>query len=214
MLRIFIILFIGVSAAHLVTLLLKKRKIEALTKIGLLPLLGAVYVLGAESLFVPVLLALFFGWGGDVFLLKISDPRFLRLGLASFLLGHLCYIPSFIYVTGGFNIAALFVSIAVALPLGLVIHSVIRPGKAMALPVIAYEIIIMLMSLSALQLFLFRRDGWALLVFAGSLCFLLSDTILAYVTFKTKLKYGDFFVMFTYIAAQAGIAWGMTGIYA
>jgi uncharacterized membrane protein YhhN len=210
MLWVFIALFIGMSTAHLGSLFFQKRTVQALTKICLLPLLGAVYVFGAEKFFFPVILALFFGWGGDMCLIRVCD-RFFRLGLAGFLLGHLCYIPSFIYFTERLNIIALLVSIAAAVPLGFVVHSIIRPTKAMNLPVIVYEIVILLMSLSALQLCLSRRDGWGLLVFAGSLCFLISDTLLGYFTFRTKPRYGDFWVMLTYIAAQSGIIWGMMG---
>jgi uncharacterized membrane protein YhhN len=202
-------LFIGMSAAHLGSLLLEKKNTAALTKICLLPLLGAVYVFGAEKIFVPLIPALLFGWAGDVFLIKISDLRFFRLGMAGFLIGHLCYIPSFIYFTRGLNITALVVSTAAAVPLALAVHSLIRPERAMKVPALAYEITILLMSLSALQLFLSRRDGGSLLVFAGSLCFLVSDTLLAYFTFRTKPRYGQFFVMLPYIAAQWGIVWGM-----
>jgi uncharacterized membrane protein YhhN len=212
MLRVFTALFIGVSVAHLVSLVILKRKLQIVTKICLLPLLLAIYVFGARNLFVPVIFALIFGWGGDVFLLKIRDLRFFRLGLASFFTGHLCYIPSFLYGAERLNVWALVISAALAVPAGFAVHAIIKPKKEMNLPAICYEIIILLMSLSALQLLLSRRDGWSLLVFAGSLCFLISDTILAYFTFRTKPKRGDFFVMLSYIAAQSGIIWGMMGI--
>jgi uncharacterized membrane protein YhhN len=211
MLRVFVALFTAASAAQMVSLIIQKRKLQIVTKICLLPLLAAVYALGAKDFFAPVLLALIFGWGGDVFLLKISDIRFFRLGLASFLLGHLCYIPSFAYYTETWNFPAFIISAAAAVPLGFIIHSIIRPAKEMNIPAAAYEIIIMLMSLFALQMLLSRRDGPSLAIFAGSLCFLISDAILAYFTFRTKPRYGDFFVMLTYIAAQSGIIWGMIG---
>jgi uncharacterized membrane protein YhhN len=211
MLMVFTALFIGVSAAHLVSMILPKGKIQMVTKVCLMPLLLAIYVLGADKLLVPIVLALIFGWGGDVLLLKISDTRFFRLGLASFLIGHLCYIPSFIYAAGTLNVMALLISIAVAVPCGVAVHLIIRPEKSLRLPAVCYEIIIVLMSLSARQLLLSRRDGWGLLVAAGSLCFLISDTLLAYITFRTKPKYGGFFVMLSYIAAQSGIVWGMMG---
>jgi uncharacterized membrane protein YhhN len=212
MLKVFITIFLGISAVHLVSLLLKKRNIAAVTKICLLPPLLGVYVCGTENLFVPVIFALIFGWGGDVLLLKISDIRFFRLGLASFLIGHLCYIPSFIFFTEKINAAVLLVSIALGFSLCFVIYLIIRPEKAVSLFVIAYEIVIMLMSLSALQLMLSRRDIRGLLVFAGSLCFLVSDTLLACFTFRGKVKYGDFLVMLLYIAAQALIIGGMAGV--
>ncbi|MDR2403079.1 MAG: lysoplasmalogenase [Spirochaetaceae bacterium] len=212
MLKVFITIFFGISATYLVSLLLKKRNIEVVTKICLLPSLLGVYVCGAENLFVPVIFALIFGWGGDVFLLKISDIRFFRLGLASFLIGHLCYIPSFIFFTERINGIVLLISIALGFPLCFVIYLIIKPEKAVSLYVIAYEIIIMLMSLSALQLMLSRRDIRGLLVFAGSLCFLVSDTLLACFTFRGKVKYGNFFVILFYIAAQSAIIGGMMGV--
>jgi uncharacterized membrane protein YhhN len=211
MFRVFIGFFIGVGAAHLVLLFLGKKIPRNITKICLLPLLAGVYVFGSKNIFVPVLLALFFGWGGDLFLLKISDIKFFRLGLGSFLAGHLCYIISFVSFTHAINNTALAVSIAAAIPLVFIVHSIIRPKKEMNLPVIVYEIIIMLMSLSALQLMLSRRDGYGLLVFAGSICFLLSDMALAYITFRTRPKYASLFVMFSYITAQLTIVLGLIG---
>jgi uncharacterized membrane protein YhhN len=211
MLRVFVALFIGMSAAHLVSLILPQRKFQIATKICLVPLLLAVYVLGAENIFVSLVIALSFGWWGDIFLLKISELRFFRLGLASFLIGHLCYIPSFMYAAGTLNVTALIISAAAAVPFGIAVYRITRPEKSMKIPTIVYEIVIMLMSLSAFQLLLARRDGWGLLVFAGSLCFLVSDTLLAYFNFRTKPKHGDFFVMLTYLAAQSGIIWGMMG---
>jgi uncharacterized membrane protein YhhN len=209
---IFIAAFIIAAAAHFVFLFFEKKIPQALTKICLLPLLAGVYVLGAKYFFVPVILALFFGWGGDIFLLKIREIKFFRMGLASFLLGHLCYIFSFIFFAGTVNIMILVISLVGAIPLGFAVHSIIRPKKEMNLPAIVYEIIIMLMSLSALQLLFARRDRYGLLIFAGSLCFLFSDTFLAYCTFRTRPKYAGFVVMLSYIAAQSGIVLGLIGI--
>jgi uncharacterized membrane protein YhhN len=201
-----------VGAAHLIFLSFEKEIPRNITKIFLLPLLAGAYVSGAKNIFVPVLLALVFGWGGDLFLLKISDAKFFRLGLGSFLAGHLCYIISFIFFTTAINGVALVISLIAASPLVFIVHSIIKPGKDMDLPVIVYEIIIILMSLSALQLMLSRRDGYGLLIFAGSLSFLLSDAVLSYITFRTKSKLASFFVMFSYIAAQAAIVLGLVGI--
>jgi uncharacterized membrane protein YhhN len=212
MFRVFIGFFTGVSAAHLIFLFFEKNIPRNIAKIFLLPLLAVVYLSGANNIFVPVLLALVFGWGGDLFLLKIDDAKFFRLGLGSFLAGHLCYIISFIFSTTTLNSIALIVSLAMAVPLVFIVHWIIKPEKEMDLPVIVYEIIIILMSLSALQLMLSRRDGYGLLIFAGSLSFLLSDATLAYITFRTKSKYASLFVMFSYIAAQAAIVLGLVGI--
>jgi uncharacterized membrane protein YhhN len=210
MFPVFTGLFAGASAAHLAFLWFGKDTPRNIAKGCLLPLLAGAYIFGANNISVPVLLALALGWGGDLFLLKISDMKFFRLGLVSFLAGHLCYIVSLVSFTGALHATALVVSIAVAVPLVFSVHSLIKPEKKMTLPVVVYEIIITLMSMSALQLLLSRRDGYGLLVFAGSLCFLFSDTLLAYSTFRTGSKCASFAVMFSYIAAQAAIVLGLT----
>jgi uncharacterized membrane protein YhhN len=212
MFRVFIGLFIGAGAAHLIFLFFEKNIPRNIAKICLLPLLAGVYVSGAENIFIPVLLALVFGWGGDLFLLKISDPKFFRLGLGSFLAGHICYIVSFVFFTAALNSTALIVSLAVAVPLAFIVLSIVKPDKNMYLPVIVYEIVIMLMSLSALQLTLSLRNSCGILVFAGSLSFLLSDAVLSYITFRAESKYASLFVMFSYIAAQLAIVLGLIGI--
>ncbi|MDR0718319.1 MAG: lysoplasmalogenase [Treponema sp.] len=211
MFRVFIGLFAGVGAAHLVFLSIGKDIPRNITKICLLPLLAGAYVFGTKNISAPVILALVFGWGGDLFLFKIRDMKFFRLGLGSFLAGHLCYIISFISFTNALHTIALVVSIAVGGPLMFIVYSIIKPKKEMHLPVIVYEIIIMLMSLSALQLMFSQRDGYGLLVFAGSLCFLFSDTLLAYSNFRIRPKYASLFIMFSYIAAQSTIVLGLIG---
>jgi uncharacterized membrane protein YhhN len=62
------------------------------------------------------------------------------------------------------------------------------------------------MAVSALQLFLAQGELFGAFVFAGSLCFVASDTMLALVTFRKKPLY--VYVMITYIAAQLLITLG------
>ena len=63
----------------------------------LVALIVTALALGAtdDAAGVWLLVALVFGLAGDVFLLGESDTRF-RLGLASFLVGHLAYVACFI----------------------------------------------------------------------------------------------------------------------
>ncbi|MDR0315349.1 MAG: lysoplasmalogenase [Treponema sp.] len=208
-------LFLGILAAlslvYLVSLWFKRGIFQAVAKVCLVPLILAVYISGANQIFFPVILALVLGWLGDIFLLKIKDVRFFRLGLASFLLGHICYIPSMLYYTGTPQLIPLIISIAVAIPLGLFIRRLIHPSKEMSIPAIAYEMVILLMVVSALQLFLAQGAPFGALVFAGALCFLVSDTLLAFFTFRTMPRCGDFLVMLTYISAQVCIILGLSG---
>ena len=202
----------ALSAVYLVSLFFKHGMFQAIAKGCLVPLILAVYLSGAERIFIPVVLALFFGWMGDILLLKIEDLRFFRLGLASFLLGHVCYIPSMLYFAGTPHIPALAVSVPAAVAAGLLMRRIVRPSKAMSVPTIIYEAVILLTMISAIQLFLARGTPFGAFALAGSACFLVSDSFLAFFTFRTKPKYGDFLVMLTYISAQLCITLGLAGL--
>jgi uncharacterized membrane protein YhhN len=181
-----------------------------------------VYLLSAESLTLTIILALAFGWGGDILLIKIDNKTFFRLGLGCFLLGHVCYIFSILNFTPAVHPTVLVISCITAIPLGVIILKIIHPDKAMLIPVIAYTVIIESMVLCALQFLINRQNFIGAAVFGGSLCFLASDSLLAYFTFrklppnpegKVPLRKitgrRNILVMFTYILAQAGLILGL-----
>jgi uncharacterized membrane protein YhhN len=87
-----------------------------------------------------------------------------------------------------------------------------RPDKAMLVPTVVYEAVIELMAVAALQLCLFRSDSAGMLIFAGSVFFMISDMILGCFTFRGNPRYGTFLVMLTYIAAQGSIVAGLIRI--
>jgi len=205
---VFLVILGVVSAVYLVSLFYKQGVFQSVLKSCLVPLILAVYIFGADKIFLPVVLGLVFGWAGDVLLLKISSPRFFRLGLVSFLIGHIFYIIAMSAFARPFNIAALVISIAAAACIGFLLFRIIRPTVEMKIPVIAYEAILLSMAIFALQLFLAQGSSFGSLVLAGSVCFVISDSTLAYDTFRTGPKYGFFIVMITYIAAQLLIALG------
>jgi uncharacterized membrane protein YhhN len=205
---VFLIILAVVSVIYLITLFFKDNLLQFILKGCLLPLILAVYISGTEKILVPIIFALAFGWIGDVFLLKIENLLSFRLGLASFLAGHICYITAFFNFTQPFNYYVLIISAAVAVVLGVCIFKLVKPGKDMMYPVIAYEIVIMLMAASAVQIFFASGGVFGILVMAGSICFVVSDGTLAYDTFRNKTKIGSFIVMLTYIAAQLLITLG------
>jgi uncharacterized membrane protein YhhN len=205
---IFLIMLGIVSAVYLVSLFYKQGILQKTLKGCLLPLILAVYIFGADKVLLPIVLALVFGWAGDVFLLKISDLRFFRIGLASFMAGHICYIMAMFNYTRPFNFPVLVISVAVAVVLGSVLFRLVRPNNEMKIPVIVYETIILIMAISALQIFVLQDTAFGIYVLAGSICFFFFFSMLAFDTFRRKTKYGYFFIMLTYIAAQLLIALG------
>jgi len=205
---IFLIILAAVSVIYLITLFFKDGRLQFILKGCLLPIILAIYIFGAEKILIPIVLALFFGWLGDVFLLKINNLMSFRLGLVSFLIGHLFYITAMFNFAGPFNVTVLVCGVIAAVVVGFCIFKIIRPSAEMKIPVIVYEVVIITMVIYALQVFLANGGKFGSFVFAGSLCFMVSDSLLAYDTFRKKIKYGSFLIMLTYIIAQLFITLG------
>jgi len=174
-----------------------------------MPALFAFYLLETERVFFPVAAALFFSWAGDILLINKDKQFFFKTGLAAFLVSHLFYSIAFLALAGSVKIPALIVSVVIAVPLTVVILKTVNARAPMKIPVTAYAIVIMLMSMSALQ-FMFADLSFAgILVFAASVVFLFSDTFMAYLLFNGKPKYFNFITMIPYIIAQGGIIMGL-----
>jgi uncharacterized membrane protein YhhN len=209
---IFLCILAILSAAYLVSLFFERGKFQAIAKICLMPVIIAVYVTGTGQIFIPLVIALLLGWLGDILLLKIKEILFFRLGLASFLLGHLIYIFVMLYYAGKINVTLLVISLLVYAAAGVFIIRLIKPTKEMYLPVLIYETVILLMAVSAIQFFTVYGSPNGFLVLSGSVCFIVSDTLLAIYTFHSKPKIFYFFVMLTYIAAQLCIVLGLSAV--
>jgi len=153
---------------------------------------------------------LIFSLAGDILLLLPGD-RFFVLGLASFLLAHICYIV-------GLNPTlpprpALVLSVIVGV-IGLpllrrILLELRRRGQAaMTMPVGLYGLVLSVMLFSAWAT-LFRPD-WAplrrALVTAGASLFFASDVTLAWNRFVVPLSSGRLWVMVTYHLGQMALA--------
>ncbi|MFP3089519.1 lysoplasmalogenase [Treponema sp. TIM-1] len=205
-------LFCVLGGVHLAFILWGGGRMQGITKALLLPPLAWYYAGAAEKFLVIVLLAVILGWIGDILLLKIKNEAFFKAGLGSFLLGHLLYIPAMLFFAGTVQVPLLIISVIIALPLGILMQRLIKPNKSLRIPVLVYGIIIEMMSLSALQLMAARPGIWGILVFMGSLWFLISDSLLGYFTFRTISKYGSFFIMLFYMLAQGSIIIGLANL--
>jgi uncharacterized membrane protein YhhN len=141
------------------------------------------------------------GLTGDVLLML--DGMFIP-GLVAFLIGHLCYLmvfkPSQVHPRG------MWISgIAVAVAGGFFLGSAWHGLNAMAIPVLAYTLVIGTMATSAGRFW----NSPAAPVAAGALLFVLSDLLLAYNRFVEPIPYADVPIMITYALAQAGIGLGV-----
>jgi uncharacterized membrane protein YhhN len=214
--KIFLILFALISVVHVTAIYIRKGKLRRISKIFIVPTLLAAYIAGQGTPLIFPVLALLFGWLGDALLLRINEKAYFRLGLASFLLGHVSYIITFIEClgffgsgAGRFNIAAMLVFIPIAIVVGVMVFRFIKPPKEMIVPVLLYMIAIEVMAFWGLEIFILNPGIAGFLIFAGALCFMVSDTILAHFTFGKLTLPGAVMIMVLYIMAQAGIVIGL-----
>lgn len=174
--------------------------------------LGAVFDYENKSIFL-LLLALIGSLAGDVFLMldgTLFDGLFLP-GLVSFLLAHVAYLGLFRQGAPWFAAPrALGAMLAVAAAMYAVLVLGGLPA-ALRLPVAVYVLLIALMAAQALARH--ARLGAQLpgtrAVAAGTLCFVLSDALLAIDRFVQPLPWALAWVLASYYAAQALIVGGM-----
>lgn len=124
-------------------------------------------------------------------------------GLATFLLGHLFYVVGFTRVWKfskiRFSMILLIALYSFLIGRPLVSSMIEGSNDSLVIPVIAYVIVISLMAWTAIM----TGNKWAI---AGSLFFVLSDSILAWNMFISDVPQSGFFIMSTYYLAQFLIA--------
>jgi len=189
------------AAGDLASILRHEKRLEYATKPTVMVLLIAAAVLlrpasqGERAFFV---VALVLGLAGDV-LLMLPD-RYLLPGIATFLAGHLAYAAGFRFA--GFTVVGLIGGvIIVAATAGLLLRRILRAleasGRAnLRNPVLAYAIVISLMTVSA-------TASGNLVAAAGGLLFFFSDVIFAWYRFVKPVAWGQPVNIVMYQAGQA-----------
>jgi uncharacterized membrane protein YhhN len=218
--NIFLFCFVLNAVLLIIFIAFGKETLRRISKVLIVPLLLAVYIAGAGSKSVLPVFALVLGWIGDVLLIRIDKKICLNLGLASFLLGHLCYIVCFIQILGFFgaayniNIPAVVIFAPPMAILGVIVFRLIKPLKELYIPVIVYMAVLELLTLFGSQVSLFNPGLAGLLILSGCICFMVSDTILAYYTFRKPKRSGSILLMGYYMLAQAEIILGVMALKA
>ncbi len=200
---ILLALTIGVALVDWYASHTENRSLEYLAKPGVMVLLlGVALTLPAGSAArLPFLLAVLFSLAGDVFLMLPDRKKWFVFGLASFLVGHLCYIPGL--WSRGVGLPAFVVGLVVVLAgagtVGLRVLGALKQSEPKLLvPVQAYMAVLGLMAASAV--------GTALPVVAiGGILFFCSDSILAWNEFVHEVPYGKLLIHVTYHLGQIGL---------
>jgi len=151
-----------------------------------------------------VIAGLGFALLGDIFLLY---PKRFVLGLASFLVTHLCYSVAFF--TGFSTTGIVFIALPLLLyAVGFYLFLLPKLSN-LKFPVLIYTFSIILMVYQAAERYVALRDEASLIAFIGAILFMLSDSVLAINKFKRPFKQADAFVLATYYAAQWLIAFSL-----
>lgn len=158
---------------------------------------------------------LLFSLIGDVALMfqHVDEFNFL-IGLGAFLIAQLCYSIAFLLNvldagrSRGDLISSAIAVLIIAYGYFFATRLLPKVDETIAIPITIYAIAICSMGVAAM----FRLGRTFLrsfiLVFAGALLFILSDSLLATNRFLTPLAHAPWSVMLTYAIAQALIVWG------
>lgn len=155
-----------------------------------------------------IVIALTFSTLGDA-LLGASEEKFLLPGMAAFFVAHAAYVPLFwAHVAETRPLYILAAQILITLGGAFFVRSLMPwMEKGMRLPVIAYAVIILVMTNGALRL-----DPALWLATLGAIAFISSDVILSLELFRMKptapiRRLTSRLVWFLYYGGQAAIAW-------
>jgi len=183
------------------------------SKVLLMPALAVIFLRSSYSfksskLARWILFAILFSWGGDVLLIFQEDyPAFFLLGLASFLLAHICYIFAYSLAKNATSLSLSWSYWAILISI-LVIYLVVLFSKiglglgSFLIPVIIYALTISCMLLAA-----FSRTGRTtrisfIYVVYGSSLFVFSDSLIALNKFSMPITHAGLWIMLTYGIAQ------------
>lgn len=211
------LLFAIIVIVELLGRLLDNIQMEYFVKPLIMIWIAVYFLLFAKknAFTIPVLLAFFFSWVGDnLLMLSGKNELFFYAGVGGFFCAQLAYVYTFIKYSeqGGKGFLQKNPWLAVfflAYVAGILV--LLFPGlKGMMKPVITiYALSLILMTMMALN-----RSGRVgamsfTLVFAGSILFLLSDSMIAINKFHSAIPLAGFLIMITYISAQYLIMRGL-----
>ncbi len=161
-----------------------------------------------------LLLAMGFSLGGDIFLMfdKSDRPNFI-FGLISFLLAHIFYIFLFLQLKRSYFPQRRWnpwIIIALLLYVVVLIY-ILNPYLGdLKIPVIVYALVLSGMLITAWHAFHFNNQSGGGWIISGAVCFVLSDSLLAFNKFYAPFEFSGIAIMLTYGLAQLFIVLGIT----
>lgn len=213
--RVLLVFYGAALTAEIFSHLTQNTGVQCVSKPALMLILIFYFSANARKLISTkflIISALFFSWLGDLFLLldKIYKTYFIY-GLTAFLAAHISYTVYFwqmrkINKIGKLPNALIFAGIAAYI---LIFFAFLSPNvQNLLIPLGIYGLVISIMLGASLTSFEFRKNYFGKICVAGTLLFVLSDSILAINRFVSPFKYALVLIMLTYAAAQLLITEG------
>ena len=161
-----------------------------------LPLIAMMVLLRPVTFYSKfVFIALLFSVIGDL-LLEFNTSMFV-FGLIAFLLAHIAYTTAFLKRSR----KLMAIPFVLLMGYGAVVYWLLYPGLGkMALPVLIYIVVILIMSWRSMAQN--DYDKKAVFAVAGSLLFVVSDSLIAFNKFYVEIQYAHYLIMISYWAAQ------------
>ncbi len=209
------VLFIIISIIHLYHSWKDDNKNRKITKPFLLPLITCFYLISIPTITWTFVIALFFAWLGDIFLMQ-KGQKFFSAGGISFLISHLFLI--FTYIPHiNFNSINYFIILSIGLIYVLLIIYIVSNfikslPKILKILMTIYLGINAVMNIFALMQYITLKDKASLLILIGAISFYISDLSCLAVRCTTKKEYvfkKHFTVMITYLIAFVLITFGI-----
>ncbi len=212
---LFLILYIAVSAMHLVASWRDESEKRKKTKPFLLILLLLYYLFAADKISLWLVLALLTSWLGDVLLIPKGNKWFTMGGIA-FMFSHLFFVLVYCGQIALSKLSPVLILLAAAAYYGFSLFIIRRirdnTPKAMVAPMYFYLICNSTMNIFALMQLLSRPSPAAAVAYIGALLFYASDCCLFLVRYGSKPEIvfkKHFTVMLTYLLGELLIVVGM-----
>jgi hypothetical protein len=203
---------------NLVSAFREDETIRKISKPFCLLFLGIAVALALPS-HPMVYLGAFMGFLGDIALIWKDDQRCVGLGVLCFWVGHGLYIATILQILyqggafSGVEYPWLWMPLFVFLFMGLMVYPMWRltnHSKIFAPAGVFYSTILVSVGASAILGCFLGYSSYLYLVVLGDLCFIFSDSFLAYTIFIKDVKRRDFYIMLSYLLGEAFILSGLT----
>ncbi len=175
----------------------------------------ALSVLVTDVNYPLIYVGAFLGMLGDIFLIDNKKKSFFILGTIFFLLGHLSYIGQMVFVilegdivwwVYPVSLMGVVLFAMIALPMS---HRITH-DKTLSILGNLYLGVLVLVAFVAASTLIVRFNVYMIMTLIGAILFLVSDIILTIATFSFDFPRRDFYIMLTYLCAQALIVTGLS----